>query len=532
MRKIVCLVLCLACTAAAAQEEEILKAAMYLSGASSEEETDESFLQMLEARKGRPVYINSNHLRPQGILTDYQVAVIQDYRASNGDILSWEELALLEGFSREAVEALQPFLSLYSSSLPGATDTVKTHARGYVRATLKGAGAKARAQGASWRAGVAARCADGYKKWDGTFFGEGTYRQHRVVAGHYRIRYGEGLALWTGFSMESLSTVDAFVKRAQGVSPVWSFTSSENQRGLAYEFSSVRWRASAFASLDKTFGGRAEYLGKRFQSGITAGASGGKLIVSADTKVNLKGTLLCAEIALRERYVAAKTTLTTHLGEYFRMAVQGRIVPQRYSGKKYGEYSLGAGGDFNNRKVLASVTADASFLPIPGTDPRRFQLRVYSRALWKINPLWSAEIRLTERYRNYELPRTALRSHAGYVNGGWNANARAEIVWCEKCGVLTYLEAGYKAKSFTLWLRGTLFQAEKWNDRIYVYERDAPGSFSVPAYYGKGANIALVGSYKYSFRYFELNAYLRAAYTFKNGHRPAPVLNFQLAWDF
>ena len=38
--------------------------------------------------------------------------------------------------------------------------------------------------------------------------------------------------------------------------------------------------------------------------------------------------------------------------------------------------------------------------------------------------------------------------------------------------------------------------ADNWNDRIYCYERDAPGSFNIPAYYGRGWAASLVGRLK------------------------------------
>ena len=45
-------------------------------------------------------------------------------------------------------------------------------------------------------------------------------------------------------------------------------------------------------------------------------------------------------------------------------------------------------------------------------------------------------------------------------------------------------------------LRATLFCAWDWDARIYCYERDAPGTFSVPAYYGKGAGLYAVVTYR------------------------------------
>lgn len=514
------------------QDQDVIKAAMCLSGADSEEELDASIVEMLESRRGRLVYVNSNSLRASGILNDYQVAVIKDYRSRCGDILSWEELSMLEGFNRADVEALRPFLSLYSSKLPGAADTVSVKTQALLRATLTSAGGKAKVMGRHWQAGGAVRCGEKYKKWDGTFFGEASLGNYTVWAGDFKLRFAEGLALWTGFAMDNLSTVDAFAKRAQGISPVWSYSSSGIQRGLAAEYSGNRWKASAFASIDKTIGARAEYLGRRFQAGLTAATLPcAPYMISADAKLNLKGTLISGEVAFRNGSFSGKTAIVAPLGEHFRMALQGRIVPSKYSGKKYGEYAFAGGLDYRGKKLQASLTADASLLPIPVKDPGRVQVRSYARVLWKASDSWSFEGRLTERYRNYERPRTALRLHCGFSYRQWNANARGETVWCEKAGMLGYLEGGYKTDNLAAWLRFTGFNAQKWNDRIYVYERDAPGTFNVPAYYGQGCAIALAGSWKHRFRYLTVKVYVRGAYTFKNGSVPAPVLNVSLLSD-
>ena len=515
-----------------AQDQDVIRAAMCLSGASSEEELDLSFVEMLESFKGRAVYVNSGRLRASAILSDYQVSVIRDYRARSGDILSWEELSMLDGFSRTWVDALRPFLSLYSSRLPGAADTVHTVVQSQLRATLTSAAGKAKVTGRSWSTGGAVRCSDNFKKWDGTFFGQASLGNFTVLAGDYKLRCAEGLALWTGFSMESLSTADAFVKRSQGISPVWSYNSSQVQRGVAVEYSASRWRASAFASFDRTFGARAEYLGRRLQAGITgATLSGVPYMVSADAKLNVRGSLLTGEAAFRNKSFAGKMALLMPLGEAFRVALQGRVLPSRYSGKKYGEYALAAGVDFRGRKIQASLTSDASLLPIPSIDPGRVQVRSYAKLLWKISESWSVEGRMSERYRNYEAPRTALRLHVSFNSGPWNGNARAETVWCRQYGLLVYLEGGYKSDGYSAWLRFTAFLADKWDDRIYVYERDAPGTFNVPAYYGKGCSIAIVGNWKHRFRYTTLKAYIRGGYTFKNGRAPAPTLNVSLLSD-
>ena len=107
MRKFVGILLWVLAIPVAAQDQEVLRAAMLLGGASSEEEVDQAIVEQLEAMRGRRVRVNSNHLRASAILSDYQVAVIRDYRASSGDILSWTELSLLEGFTQADVEVLR-----------------------------------------------------------------------------------------------------------------------------------------------------------------------------------------------------------------------------------------------------------------------------------------------------------------------------------------------------------------------------------------------------------------------------------------
>jgi hypothetical protein len=225
-------------------QDDILRAALYLSGASSEEEIDQEWIQRLEGM-GK-VRINSNRIRP-GLLTDYQIATLADYRARQGDILSWEELMLVDGFGREAVEAMRPFLSLESRRLPGTVDTVRTRAEALVRTTLKNVGIKAKVTGEYWRVGGA------WRNPDWTAHAEADTRIGRFVLGDFNVRYGEGLAQWSGFSMESLSTVDAFIRRASSIAPVWSYTSSSVHRGGAYEYGGQHWRASAWGTLTKVF---------------------------------------------------------------------------------------------------------------------------------------------------------------------------------------------------------------------------------------------------------------------------------------
>lgn len=526
MRKLLlCLLTGLVAGPLFAQDESVLRAAMYLSGASSEEEIPTDWIERLE--DVRIIQINSPHLRPGVLLTAYQVACIQDYRATSGDILSYGELALVDGFSLECVEALKPFLSLYSDRMPGQADTARVDATALVRTTLKTVGAKAKVSGSHWRAGGA------WRGEDGTAYAEGTWRRNRVLAGDFQTRWGQGLAAWTGFTMESLSTVDAFIKRSTGLSPVWSYSSESVHRGVAYEYAGIHMGATAFAGLGEDFGAHADYLWRNGQVGVTALFTKGNFTGSLDGKYSLRGTDFVGEIAWSNRSVAGKIAVRGKMGEACKWTLQGRWIPSRFSGKKNGEYGMAAGFTYRQRdRLFLSLTADAALLPIPGTDPRRFQLRIYGIAQWTLSPAWLLDLRLTERFRNYEAPRTDFRADVKFTSGPWLSVIRAEGNYCGGWGFLTYLEGGYKTEKSALYIRLTGFYIDQWAARIYCYERDAAGTFSVPAYNGRGCVASLVGSCKLRLgRRLILKAHLRAGCQFKAGQKPAPTLNLQLQGD-
>ena len=524
-----------------AQDEEILRAARYLSGASSEEQVDEYWIERLDARAGRRIRINEKTVRADGLLSDYQLASLADYKARCGDVLSWEELALVDGFSHEAVEALRPFLSLASHRLPGQTDTIRIRGHALVRGTLSTVGSKARAQGEYWRAGGA------WRGSDGTFYAEGSWRGHRLLLGHYNLRLGQGLAYWSGFSLSSLSTVDAFIRRTPGASPVWSYNSSSVYLGGVYEYTSAHWRALAFGSLSGSFGAHADWLGRNGQVGLSIGwnsslmpGSTGHLLLSADTRWNWRGADLCAEIAWKNGSLGGLAAFRKSIGP-LKVALQGRVLPSRFSNKKNGEYALATGLSFQSSNYVnsvpehkASLTLDASLLPIPSTGTRdRLQVRGYAIWQWQFATAWSVELRLTERYRNYERPRTDLRADFRFANGPWLATARLEGVHCQQFGFLNYWEGGYKQKEkFAVYLRLTGFIIDAWDDRVYCYERDAPGAFSIPTYAGRGGMISLVGSWKHRFRRLTLKAYFRGSWMVRKDRTPTPGLNLQLHCDW
>ena len=98
-----------------------------------------------------------------------------------------------------------------------------------------------------------------------------------------------------------------------------------------------------------------------------------------------------------------------------------------------------------------------------------------------------------------ELPlRVETRAVLGAEWGPWLLAGRFDAVWCRGFAWNWYAEGGWKREKVALYVRGGLFRVDAWDDRIYVYERDAPGAFTVPARYGRGWNGSLYGAWQLS----------------------------------
>jgi len=67
----------------------------------------------------------------------------------------------------------------------------------------------------------------------------------------------------------------------------------------------------------------------------------------------------------------------------------------------------------------------------------------------------------------------------------------------EKKGFLVYQDAAFRKKGskITLTLRYALFDTPDFSSRIYTYENDMPGSYSIPSYYHKGNRVYLMMSW-------------------------------------
>ena len=118
-----------------------------------------------------------------------------------------------------------------------------------------------------------------------------------------------------------------------------------------------------------------------------------------------------------------------------------------------------------------------------------------------------------------------------WTRGTWVLKGRLNGLYSGGLGALTYLEGGWKPPGGAGWLRLTLFSIPSWQARIYADERDAPGNFTVPAYYGTGCSVMAYGGWKFRWGKTRIKLYLRGSYVLKKEKPGQAGLKFQLMAD-
>lgn len=197
----------------------------------------------------------------------------------------------------------------------------------------------------------------------------------------------------------------------------------------------------------------------------------------------------------------------------------------------------------------SGIVATVDYAMKDGEHSQR-QLKVLLKAPLQLSGTSVLTVKITERLRPYEeilKYRTGARCDLDWSSSGlsarygpsdkpaWKMRVRTEGLLCRSLAGLGYVEGGRKTEGFSAYLRGTIFIVDDWDDRIYSYERDAPGNFTVPAYYGRGWSASLVAGSKFRFgakKTKALKCYLRAStvrYSFmKEPKRPSSEAKVQL----
>lgn len=378
----------------------------------------------------------------------------------------------------------------------------------------------------------------------------------RVMAGDFNARFGQGLALWSGMGMGGVSTVSSMERRPTGFSASSSMSADYSLTGLAFSCSPKRMSISAGLALPglREVGTSTDAFGLMPMADVTWFCRSGQISVTGYAEVLLpdllsghsKPELHGAKTSVSQRWCIRGTEIFSELSydwgasvpaslagvafkpvDGIRMSAMVRYYPAGYSPdysaaarsltKCTNEHSVSAAADFalgkyveingeegfnsSRKRYTGSIAADYSYFPESKAkdDPMSRQFRLVAQWEMVVDAAWSFRLRFCEKLRTWgQRSRSEVRAECLFRTDVWSAKMRMDAVFCDGYGLSGYLEGGWRGRSLNAYLRTGLFFVDDWDDRIYVYERDAPGSFNVPAYYGRGLWTAVTASWKYA----------------------------------
>ncbi len=562
-------------------------------GVTDEEDLNPYDVERLEDLMAHPLEINlsgASALEESGLFTPYQTASLKDYRSRHGDICSYFELAAVDGFTPGFVAKLKPFISLEGGRLAGLQSRKRIHNELSLRTSVKPSapvtyGLKYRLEAGGFMTGgiAVSRTASASGLTPDTHSGHLAFRFKKggkILIGDFNARFGQGLALWNGMSFSGLTSSSTFMKRPSGISPSSSFTGSFAFRGIAGDFYAGRTKISLLTSVDLTEKGisalPAVNLTHFFRSGqiamthyadfaFTSGTTRiPDMKTSADAAFCIKGTDIFAEVSYDwvTSSTAALSGTSFNINEDMRMSAMLRYYPSLYSSarssaarsttKCTNEYALSLAADFSAgghiklngsegfgssvRRHLGKASIDCAYFPAPKSEdsPKSLQTKIQAEWTSMLSGACRLSLRISERMRTWGEPfRTDIRTDFSFLSEHFTANVRLNAVHCRETALLGYAEGGYRSGILSSYLRLGLFRVDNWDDRIYAYERDAPGSFNVPAYYGRGIWAALTVNWRF-IRWGRM--YIRGAmtsYPFMAEKKPGRAeLKFQFVFTF
>ncbi len=541
-------------SAAVSQPYDLEKSMLVLTGASSLEDLGEETLDIFSSYARHPVRINrasERSLVSSGLFSRYQAASVADYRKRNGDILSFQELMLVDGFDARTAYALSAFVSFDTDNPAGQ---VAGQGGGISGETMARTSVKSQSGSETWSHAFKLKV-EKENSWSVAFTAKGGAWPPEnvsgnlscsgrggwsVMVGDFNTRFGQGLVLWSGFSLSGAQSAASFARHPSGLSPAWTVSPSAVHRGAAAELDVGRFVMSGFWSLDRSSGANITYLARYGQLGLTASGH----LFSTDWRWS-SGKLDCfGEVSFDagDDVVAAVAGMTYNPAYQLRFSALGRWYPEVYDGSRAGAFRSSTKTSDEKGVALAfdgksfSLTADAAFHPSKGTSQHK--------AVIKYSPQLSDRLGLAFRYVSRFRPedssswRNEARMEASLTLFQWFVlRGCADFCKCKDWSWLAFAEAGCKREGnkrrIQAYVRLTAFVIDNWDDRIYMYERDIPGTFSVPAYYGRGYSLSGVAGYKWK-RSLSINARISSTeYPGMTEKKPGKTgLNIQLLWDF
>ena len=678
-------------------------AVLLLCGAGTLEELSEDEWERYRHLADHPLDLNActrSAMLSSGLFSPFQAASLLDRRMRDGDILSYTELGYTDGFTPELARALSHFVVLRSRNPPGKPSVPQLHASLLLRTSCSGSssvpaaraalqtaaahntsGANSTASGKNPSAATSSSASgkndpfsgsaafgiktaislegrlDAFwsarKSYSDRTFGPGTISlaiygksiPGRILLGDYSARFGQGLLLWSGFSIAGFSSVQSFRRNASGLSASSSFTRTLHGIGLDLALGrstiSAVWSTPVQSTNPRLLALNYNHIFRTSSTGATLLADPGRLYAaSIDFRAGLPRLSLSGEFAfellpasasaalapapasvaasaavpsLAAPAVAASATASTALvtapaavaasaavpslaapavaasasvapvsaasatpqpdspAAIFvpagllsavwtpsygnRLAVLARYYPQNWSQlaasppstfstakDEFGSAFLFQSARYTLSLDLARRLSEANWqYRLLASANLPFRLGLPGRTQRKVNSSTGIDgtisVRSLSRFRpSQSLPfRQDLRCDLKLELNRLKLNTRCNLLWCRNFAMLGYIEPGFSDQSFSLWFRLTGYSVPSWDDRISTWERDIPGSFTVPARYGKGLALSCTSSLTIQRKRLRhrLNARLSYdVYSRKETLTRKPELKLQYRMDF
>ena len=679
-------------------------AVLLLCGAGTLEELSEDEWERYRHLADHPLDLNActrSAMLSSGLFSPFQAASLLDRRMRDGDILSYTELGYTDGFTQELARALSQFVVLRSRNPPGKPSVPQLHASLLLRTSCSGSssvpaaraalqtaaahstsGANSTASGKNPSAATSSFASgkndpfsgsaafgiktaislegrlDAFwsarKSYSDRTFGPGTISlaiygksiPGRILLGDYSARFGQGLLLWSGFSIAGFSSVQSFRRNASGLSASSSFTRTLHGIGLDLTLGrstiSAVWSTPVQSTNPRLLALNYNHIFCTSSTGATLLADPGRLYAaSIDFRAGLPRLSLSGEFALELLPAPAAVAASAAVPSLAAPAVaasataSAALAPAPASVAAYAAVpSLAAPAVAASASVAPVSAASASVAPVsaasatpqpdspaaifvpagllsavwtpsygnrlavlaryypqnwsqlaaspPSTfstakdefgsaflfQSARYTLsldlaRRLSEANWQYRLLASANlpfrlglpgrtqrkvisstgidgtisVRSLSRFRpSQSLPfRQDLRCDLKLELNRLKLNTRCNLLWCRNFAMLGYIEPGFSDQFFSLWFRLTGYSVPSWDDRISTWERDIPGSFTVPARYGKGLALSCTSSLTIQRKRLRhrLNARLSYdVYSRKETLTRKPELKLQYRMDF
>ena len=507
-----------------------------------------------------------------GLFTPFQTASLLEYRSEYGAILSAAELALVDGFSAEKVASLLPFIVIGSEAVQTRKLQHEFRSRYKYKSDTEGFAQYNRliVQDASKELCLLAESDAGERLFIDHLSASLKVEKGRwqALAGDYLAGFGQGLAVWKGFSFTGLGAPSSLMRRSKGISCNHSADENDFFRGAACSFRGSSSTLTLFASangVDANVGEKGytsivttgyhrtetekakkdamrEYVagadfvhtGENFLWGATAVAysydkpnarkvqdynqyqlyDGWHANLALNGMLSLGHLRLFSELAADSGFAPAALAGAVFSPSYgFEAALQFRYYDKKYIATHAGSYST-------TSSVVNQQGAVLSLLWRPGKILQASSLTSFVRYPWeryrvsgpsadfkqKTRAEWKWESVSASVQHNFNFSTADhLHKHDLKISGKWQTRQfalalRSDAVVLARPGAerekgfAAAADASYKGsrKRFSISAGATLYNAQSYASRAYVYENDLPGSFSSHYFYGKGAAYRLM----------------------------------------